>query len=311
MRTLITCGAGFIGSNVVDRFIADWHDVAIVDNLVTGRRANLNPQARLFEQDITDIAAMRAAFADFRPEVVIHFAAQMDIRKSVADPGYDARNNIIGSLNLIQYAIETGVGKFIYASTGGAVYGEPENLPVDETHPINPISQYGISKHTVEHYLYLYNRLDGLRYTVLRYANVYGPRQNPHGEAGVNAIFAGMMLRGETPTIFGDGTKTRDYVYVGDVVQANVLALTLGDGEIMNIGTGVQTTDQEVYDAVAAAVGFDKHAQLGDERKGEIRHIALDASKARRILGWEPTVPFREGVRRNVEYVRETLDGKR
>ena len=310
MRTLITGGAGFIGSNVVDRFIADGHDVAIVDNLVTGRRENLNPQARLFGQDITDIAAMRATFAEVRPEVVIHFAAQMDIRKSVADPGYDARNNIIGSLNLIQSAIETGVGKFIYASTGGAVYGEPKELPVDETHSINPISQYGISKHTVEHYLYLYNRLDGLRYTVLRYANVYGPRQNPHGEAGVNAIFAGMMLRGETPTIFGDGTKTRDYVYVGDVVQANVLALTAGDGEMMNIGTGVQTTDQEVYDAVAAAVGFDKPALLGEERKGEIRHIALDASKAKRILGWEPTVAFREGVRRNVEYVKATMNAE-
>ena len=310
MRTLITGGAGFIGSNVVDRFIADGHDVAIVDNLVTGRRENLNPQARLFEQDITDIAAMRATFGEFRPEVVIHFAAQMDIRKSVADPGYDARNNIIGSLNLIQSAIETGVGKFIYASTGGAVYGEPKELPVDETHSINPISQYGISKHTVEHYLYLYNRLDGLRYTVLRYANVYGPRQNPHGEAGVNAIFAGMMLRGETPTIFGDGTKTRDYVYVGDVVQANVLALTAGDGEMMNIGTGVQTTDQEVYDAVAAAVGFDKPALLGEERKGEIRHIALDASKAKRILGWEPTIAFREGVRRNVEYVKATMNAE-
>ena len=310
MRTLITGGAGFIGSNVVDRFIADGHDVAIVDNLVTGRRENLNPQARLFGQDITDIAAMRATFAEVRPEVVIHFAAQMDIRKSVADPGYDARNNIIGSLNLIQSAIETGVGKFIYASTGGAVYGEPKELPVDETHSINPISQYGISKHTVEHYLYLYNRLDGLRYTVLRYANVYGPRQNPHGEAGVNAIFAGMMLRGETPTIFGDGTKTRDYVYVGDVVQANVLALTAGDGEMMNIGTGVQTTDQEVYDAVAAAVGFDKPALLGEERKGEIRHIALDASKAKRILGWEPTIAFREGVRRNVEYVKATMNAE-
>jgi UDP-glucose 4-epimerase len=310
LRTLITGGAGFIGSNVADRFVADGHEVAIVDNLVTGRRANLNPEARFFERDITDIAAMRATFAEVRPEVVIHFAAQMDIRRSVADPGYDARNNIIGSLNLIQAAIETGVGKFIYASTGGAVYGEPDRLPVDETHPIAPISQYGISKHTVEHYLYLYNRLDGLRYTVLRYAIVYGPRQNPHGEAGVNAIFAGMMLRGETPTIFGDGTKTRDYVYVGDVVQANVLALTLGDGEIMNIGTGVQTTDQEVYDAVAAAVGFDKAAQYGEERKGEIRHIALDASKAKRILGWEPTVPFREGVRRNVEYVKATQNAE-
>jgi UDP-glucose 4-epimerase len=307
MRILVTGGAGFIGSNVVDRYITDGHDVAIIDNFITGRRENLNPAARLYEQDVTEIEALRETFAAFRPEIVAHFAAQLDVRKSVADPAYDARCNIIGGINVIQSSVEAGVGKIIYAATGGAVYGNPEKLPVDETHPVNPVSQYGISKHTVEHYLALYHQLEGLRYTVLRYANVFGPRQNPHGEAGVNAIFAGQMLAGETPTIFGDGTKTRDYVYIGDVVEANVLALTKGDQEIFNIGTGQETTDQEVYDAVAAAVGFDKPAQYTSARKGEITRIALDASKAKRILGWEPKMPFREGVKANVEYMRSQM----
>jgi UDP-glucose 4-epimerase len=195
--------------------------------------------------------------------------------------------------------------KVIFASSGGAIYGEPERIPADESHPLRPISHYGASKLAGEVYLELYGRLRGLKYTILRYANIYGPRQNPHGEAGVNAIFAGLMLAGERPTIFGQGDKTRDYVYVGDIAQANVLALDRADGEVLNIGTGVQTTDQEVYDAVAAAVGFDEPPIYGDERPGDVRHSALDATRAQQTLGWRPQVAFREGVRLTVDYQRQ------
>ncbi len=311
MRILVTGGAGFIGSHVVDRYVADGHHVAIIDNLSTGFEENINPQAVFYKVDITDQQAVAEVFEKERPEIVNHHAAQMDVRRSVADPAFDAVTNIVGSIHLIENAVRTNVSKFIYASTGGAVYGEPRYLPADEDHPINPLSQYGISKHTVEHYLQLYQVNDGLTYTVLRYGNVYGPRQNPHGEAGVNAIFAGLMLAGKQPTIFGDGSKTRDYVYVSDVVEANVLALAKGDNDIFNIATGIQTTDQEVFEAIAAATGFTGRPIYGQERKGEIRHSALDITKARRKLGWEPKVPFAEGSRLTVEAVRAQRGGRK
>lgn len=309
MKILVTGGAGFIGSHVVDRFVAMGHEVVVVDNLSTGQRENLNPAATFYEVDITDRAAVEDVFARERPEVLNHHAAQMDVRRGVEDPVFDATTNIIGSIHLLEAGLRNGLQRVIYASTGGAVYGEPDIIPAPETASIHPISQYGISKHTVEHYLWLYHHNDGLTYVVLRYGNVYGPRQNPHGEAGVTAIFAGMMLRGEQPTIFGCGDKTRDYVYVADVVEANVLALTAGDNDILNIGTGVQTTDQEVFDAIAAATGYNGPPRYAPERKGEIRHTALDPSRARRVLGWEPKVSFREGCRLAVEYNRKRLAG--
>lgn len=309
MRILVTGGAGFIGSNIVDRYVAEGHEVAVVDNLATGRRENLNPAATFHEVDITDWEGVQEVFTQEKPEVLNHHAAQMDVRKGVEDPAFDAITNIVGSIYLLEAGLKNGLRKVIYASSGGACYGEPDVIPAPETATIHPISQYGISKHSVEHYLWLYDYNDGLTYTVLRYGNVYGPRQNPHGEAGVTAIFAGMMLRGENPKIFGKGDKTRDYVYIEDVVEANVLALTAGDNDIFNIGTGVQTTDQEVYDAIAAATGYDKPAIYTEERKGEIRHTALDVSKAREALGWEPKVDFREGCRRAVAYNRERLAG--
>jgi UDP-glucose 4-epimerase len=307
MRILVTGGAGFIGSNVVNRFLDLGHEVAIVDNLCTGRNGNLDARARFYELDICDEARLQEAFADFRPEIVDHHAAQIDVRKAVADPVFDARVNVLGGIAVVRAALAAGVRKFIYASTGGAVYGNPEVIPCTEEHPIRPISPYGISKHVLEHYLELYGLLEGLRWTVLRYANVFGPRQDPKGEAGVNAIFTGLMLEGKQPTIFGEGDKTRDYVFVGDVVEANVLALERGDGEIVNIGTGVQTSDQEVYDAIAAATGYTEPPLYTEERKGEVRHIALDASKAKRVLGWEAQVSFREGARRTVAYNREHM----
>lgn len=235
MRILVTGGAGFIGSNVADRFVALGHEVAVFDDLSSGRREFVNAKAKLYVGDLADSSAVEAAVADFRPEIVDHHAAQIDVRKSVADPAFDARVNILGSLGLLQACVAQGVRKVVYASTGGALYGEGRVLPAPEEHPVNPESPYGASKHTVEHYLYIWKLLHGLDYTVLRYPNVYGPRQNPHGEAGVNAIFIGLMLAGQPPRIFGDGTAVRDYLFVDDVVEANVLALKAGSGEMLNL----------------------------------------------------------------------------
>jgi len=306
MKILVTGGAGFIASNVADAFIAEGHEVAIVDNLETGFRENVNPKARFYENDIRDAAAMDRIFDEFKPEVVNHHAAQMDVRRSTRDPVYDAQCNILGSLNLILAAVHTGVKRFQYVSTGGAVYGEvPEaDLPVNEDYPVNPISQYGISKHTVEHYLFLYQRLYGLSYIVHRYPNVFGIRQTPHGEAGVVAIFTGQLLEGKPCTIFGKGDKTRDYVFIEDVVRANLLTLTSPHNGILNIGSGLGTSDQEVYDAVADAVGTSLKPTYVEVRPGEVMHICLNAARAKQIIGWQSTVPFREGVRRTVEYIR-------
>ena len=226
----------------------------------------------------------------------------MDVRKSVQDPIFDAQCNILGSLNLILQSIRVGVQKFIYISTGGAVYGEPQYLPVDEQHPINPISQYGISKHTLEHYLYSYNVNYGLKYTVLRYPNIYGPRQNPHGEAGVIAIFTQNMLANQKPTIFGDGSQTRDYTFVEDIVDANILALTKGDNGIYNIGTGIETSVQDIFDTLESILNTGLKPILGDERVGEIQRICLDATKANQELGWHPKTDFKSGLRKTVAY---------
>jgi UDP-glucose 4-epimerase len=306
MRILITGGAGFIASNVADEYLQQGHEVAVLDNLSTGFRHNLNPKARFYEVDIRDTAGVDRVFDEFKPEVVNHHAAQMDVRKSTRDPVFDAQCNILGSLNLILAAVRTGVKRFVYVSTGGAVYGDvPEkDLPADENYPVNPISQYGISKHTVEHYLFLYNRFHNLSYIVLRYPNVFGPRQTPHGEAGAVAIFSGLLLDGKPCTIFGDGGKTRDYVFIGDIVRANVLALQTDFCGIVNIGSGIGTSDRQVYDAVAAVVGTKLQPSYTAVRPGEVMHIYLNATRASNILGWKPSVPFPEGVRRTVEHIR-------
>jgi len=305
MRILVTGGAGFIGSNVVDRFVGLGHTVAVFDDLSSGFREFVHREARLFEGDLADAGAVERAVGAFKPELVSHHAAQIDVRKSVSDPVWDARINILGSIGLLQACTRHGVRKVIYASTGGALYGEGKRLPATEEHPVNPESPYGASKHTVEHYLYLWKLLHGLDHTVLRYPNVYGPRQNPHGEAGVNAIFIGLLLDGKRPRIFGDGNAVRDYLYVSDVVDANVLALEKGSGEVLNLGTGVGTSVNDIVRELKAILGSPLEALHEPPRPGEVQRIYLDAARAKRVLGWTPKVTFTEGLRRTVEWSRK------
>ncbi len=303
MKILVTGGAGFIGSHLVDDLIERGDEVVVVDNLSTGRRENVNPQTKLYELSIGDLG-LADIFERERPDIISHHAAQIDLRRSVNEPLFDAQENILGSLNVIVNSVRYGVNIFIYASSGGAVYGEPQYLPVDENHQINPTSQYGVSKHTVEHYLHSYALQYGLNYVVLRYPNVYGPRQNTLGEAGVVAIFARQMLGGERPTIFGSGGKTRDYTHVSDVVSANLLAMEQGKNVICNIGTGVETSDQEIFDALAEALGYDGSPLYTSVRPGEIQRICLDWSKAERELGWRPQLSLKEGIAKTVAYFK-------
>jgi UDP-glucose 4-epimerase len=306
-KILVTGGAGFIGSHVVDLFISRGYEVVIVDDLSTGHSYNLNPAAKFYRLDIRD-AGIREVFENERPDFISHHAAQRDVRRSVSEPVFDAQVNIIGSINLIECAREFGVRHFLYISTGGAVYGEPEKLPCDENHPINPICQYGASKHTVEHYLYMYHVNYGLNYTVLRYPNVFGPRQDPHGEAGVVAIFTGKMLDGEQVMINGDGEQTRDFVYVGDCARANELALTVDHlPGIYNLGWGRPTSINEIFTGLAKATNYTQPACYGPAKIGETRHIYLDASRAGRELGWQPAVSLEDGLKQTVEYFKSTV----
>ena len=304
MRVLVTGGAGFIGSHTVDRLVEARHDVAVVDNLETGFRANVHPAAAFHKVDIMDSDSLEEVFESFTPEVVIHLAAQINVRTSTRDPVRDAQVNILGSINVLSKAAAHKTKKVVYASTGGAVYGEPEYLPVREDHPIRPISPYGVSKHTVEQYLFSFKMRYQLDYAVLRYPNVYGPRQNPNGEAGVIAIFGQNLMTGAPCTIFGDGEQTRDYVYVEDVADANLRALTAGGGETLNIGSGIGTTVNEVYSGLLAALGTQQTPSYGAPRLGEVEHIRLDPSRARKVLGWSADVPFRVGLGSTIDYLR-------
>ncbi|MCZ7661649.1 MAG: NAD-dependent epimerase/dehydratase family protein [Thermoleophilia bacterium] len=306
MKILLTGGAGFIASHAGDRLIQLGHEVAVVDNLVTGKRENVPEGARFFEIDVRN-PQLDQVFGEVGPEVVVHQAAQMDVRRSVADPAYDAQVNILGTLNLLECSRRHNVRKVVYAGTGGAMFGEAKYLPADEAHPVLPLSPYGVSKHTVEHYLFTYRENFGTDFTVLRYPNVYGPRQDPHGEAGVVAIFSLQMLRGQRPTIFGDGGKTRDYCYVDDIVAANMLALDKGAGGLYNLGRGIEVSDYEIFAAVRDAVGMDVEPIYAPTRPGEVEHIALDASLARRELGWEWRVDLTEGVGRAVSFYKLQL----
>ena len=304
MRILVTGGAGFIGSNLADRFVALGHEVAVLDDLSTGFREFVNPKAKLFLGDLADAAAVDRCVAEFKPDAVAHHAAQIDVRKSVEDPVRDARINLLGGIELLQACLRHGVRKVLYASTGGALYGEGRKLPATEDHPVNPEAPYGASKHSFEHYLYIWKLLHGLDYTVLRYPNVYGPRQNPHGEAGVNAIFIGLMLEGKRPRIFGTGDQLRDYVFVDDIVEAQVLALSKGSGETVNIGSGVGVSVKQIFAELKSILGFEGEPIYDAPRPGEIQRIYLDATRAREVLGWRPRVSFREGLEKTVAWAR-------
>jgi len=305
MKILITGGAGFIASHIVDAYINAGHNVAIVDNLSTGFERNVNPKATFFNIDIRS-EELQSVFAEFRPDVVNHHAAQMDVRKSVANPTFDAEINILGGINLLECCKEYSVKKFIFASTGGAIYGEQDYFPADEQHPQRPLSPYGIAKLTTEKYLFYYKEVFGLNYTALRYANVYGPRQSTMGEAGVVAIFASKMLNGEQPIINGDGMQTRDYVFVEDVVQANLLALNDNVSTEYNIGTGIETNVNELFHTIRKLCNSNATEKHGEAKAGEQKRSVLSTIKISSALGWKQKVNLEEGLKRTVEYFRST-----
>jgi len=307
MRILVTGGAGFIASHIADRYVQMGHEVAIVDDLSAGRRQNINRHA-LFHEIPIQSRELTAVFEQFRPEIISHHAAHIDLRRSVEDPLHDAETNILGTLNLLSTAQNFHCKKIIFASTGGAIYGEPEELPVDETRVPKPLSPYGINKLAAEHYLRIWKTLYGMEYTIFRYPNVYGPRQDPEGEAGVVAIFASKMLGNEKPVIFGDGSKTRDYLYVSDVVDANVLALQCGSGNILTLGWGKEISDYDVFSNVRRAVGCDIEPDFAEVRKGEVYRIALNADRAEKRLAWTPKVPFDLGTRKTVDFFRQKFE---
>lgn len=302
MRALVTGGAGFIGSNLVDALVERGDEVTILDDLSTGKRENLNAQASLAEVDIRDATGTSEAIERARPEVVFHLAAQIDVRKSVADPAADARINVEGTVNVLRAAKEHGVRRLVNTSTGGAIYGEGRILPAPEDHPVNPEAPYGLSKFCAEQYCQIFERLHGLSTVSLRYGNVYGPRQDPLGEAGVIAIFCGRLLDGGGATIFGDGRQTRDYVFVGDVVDANLRAAEASADGPINIGLGKEVS---VLDIVGSLVRHgDFTAEHAPERPGEVQHIALDPSRAREELGWEAGVGLDDGLDRTLASLR-------
>ena len=305
-KALVTGGAGFIASHVVDLLIDKGLQVSIVDNLSSGKRKNLNPAATFYECDIREGEVINI-IKEINPDVIIHHAAQISVRESVNDPANDASINILGSLNLLEASVKSGVKKFIFASTGGAIYGEQDYFPADEAHPVRPISPYGIAKLSVEKYLFYYKEVHGLDYVSLRYSNVYGPRQDPHGEAGVVAIFSQKMLANEEPVINGDGGQTRDFVYVKDVAKANLNALK-GDvsGEI-NIATGLETTVNELFRVTNNIVGGEIKEVHGPSMKGEQLRSVLNWSLAKKTLNWEPRVNLEDGLREAVDYFREDL----
>jgi UDP-glucose 4-epimerase len=304
MKILVTGGAGFIGSHVVEAYLGAGHEVLIVDNLVTGKRENLHPKARFVELDIRD-PNTAALIATERPDIINHHAAQMDVRRSVADPIFDAQVNILGTIGLLDAARRAGTKKFLFVSSGGAAYGEQEQFPAPETHPTWPVSPYGVSKRSGELYCHFFMAEYGLPFVAFRYANVYGPRQDPHGEAGVVAIFSGKMLRGEPVTVNGDGKQTRDYVYVGDVARMSLLALATDATGPVNIGTGIETDVNVLAEKIRAAADSRSAIEHGPAKGGEQRRSVVDPARAARVFGWRPEVTLDEGLRRTVEFFRQ------
>ena len=308
MRTLVTGGAGFIGSNIVDALLERGDEVTVVDDLSTGKRENLESAlsngAQLQEVDIRDAEAVAGAVGQARPETIFHLAAQIDVRKSVADPAHDSAINVGGTINVLRAAQAHGVQRIVNTSTGGAIYGEGQVLPAPEDHPVAPEAPYGLSKFCAEQYCELYRRLHGLNTVSLRYGNVFGPRQDPLGEAGVIAIFCGALLESRTPKIFGDGEQTRDYVYVGDVVDANLRAAEYEAHGSINIGRGVQTSVVDIVNALARHSDNGFQADHAPPRPGEVQHIYLDTSRAREELGWEAKVDLDQGLEHTLASLR-------
>jgi UDP-glucose 4-epimerase len=306
MRILVSGGAGFIGSHTVDALVTrGGHEIAIIDDLSAGKRQQVNPAARFHQVDLRDASAVRGVIERERPEVLVHLAAQMDVRRSVADPAFDAQVNLVGFLNLMEAGREHGLRRVIFSSTGGAIYGEQECFPCDEQHPQRPVSPYGIAKLATEKYLFFYQAQYGIDYVAMRYANVYGPRQDPHGEAGVVAIFCGRILEGRPVTIYGDGGQTRDYVFVADVVRANVAAVTATVSGAFNIATGVETSVNQLYETLASIAGTSRAAEFGPARAGEQRRSVILPARAAKELGWGPQVELSDGLAQTLRFFRD------
>jgi UDP-glucose 4-epimerase len=316
VRVLVTGGAGFIGSNLVDALLERGDEVTVLDNLSTGRRSNLDDAlaagARLVVADITSTADVGSALEEAQPELVVHLAAQIDVRRSVADPNFDLGINVGGTIKLLEASLEAGVGRFAFASTGGAIYGEGagRELPLDESAECRPDAPYGQSKLAAEGYLGLFSRLHGLSTVALRLGNVYGPRQDPLGEAGVIAIFCGALLDGRTPKVFGDGRQTRDYIYVGDVVAAFLAASQSDAGGAFNIGTGIETDVLDLGRAISAAAGAEFKPEMAPPRPGEVQRIAIDGTRASRELGWSPATSIDAGLKLTLDWAREATTGQ-
>lgn len=306
MKILITGGAGFIASHISDEYVNLGHEVFVLDNLSTGFKENVNSKTTFINADIRD-RELTELFEAQKFDVVNHHAAQMDVRKSVADPTFDANTNIIGTINLLQNCVKNGVKKFIFSSTGGAVYGEQEYFPADEKHPTSPLSPYGISKLAVEKYLFFYNKQYGLNYSILRYANIYGPRQNPFGEAGVIAIFTSKLLAGEQPIVNGDGTQTRDYVFVKDVVKANAKVLEDEIPDILNVGTGIETNVNEIFNILNKIINNGQIEKHGPAAPGEQLRSVITSDKFYERLNWKPTTKLEDGLKETVNFFESKL----
>jgi len=308
VKILVTGGAGFIGSHVVDAYVAAGHEVAVLDNMATGREDNINPSARLYRADVRDLSQVQQAIGDFKPDVVNHHAAQSEVPKSVADPGNDAQVNVVGGLNVLRASVDHSVRKVIFSSTGGALYGEPDIVPNDEDHPIRPLSPYGTSKYAFEQYLATFQRTFGLDYTTLRYANIYGARQDFFAEEGrVVAIFASRMIEGKPLTIDWDGNQSRDMLHVGDVAMANIAALEKGERGTYHISTAIPVTVNDLFRKLALLTEYKLEPRRGPQRKGDVYRIALDNTRAKEQLGWEPRIVLEEGLRLTVEYFRDQI----
>ncbi len=301
MKIIVTGGAGFIGSHIVDAYVKAGHRVVVIDNLATGFRRNVHSKAKFYKADIRDAKKIEEIFRKERPNVVNHHAAIAEVVKSLRDPLPTLEVNVTGTVNLLLASGRYRVKKFIFSSTGGAIYGEPKKIPADESTEPVPLSPYGLSKHLGELVIRFYAKVYGFNYLIFRYPNVYGPRQNPKGEAGVVAIFGGLMKSGKRPTIFGDGTKTRDYVYVEDIARANVLGLRKVKNDVLNLGWGKKVSDRQIFNTIAQQFHFKGRPIYAPYRKGEVYQIAITNARAKKTLGWTPKVKFEEGVKRTIE----------